>query len=40
MSSAVSRVPAASAEAARQHFSALLAYETDCWDVNHAISNM
>ena len=39
MSSAVSRIPAASAEATCQHFSALLAHETDCWDVNHAISN-
>lgn len=39
MSSAVSRVPAASSEDAILHFSRLLAFETDCWDVHHAISN-
>lgn len=39
MSSAVSRVPAASASAALAHFEALLAFETDCWDVHHALSN-
>jgi rhodanese-related sulfurtransferase len=39
MSSAVSRIPVAAAKAAQQHFSALLAHETDCWDVNHSISN-
>ena len=39
MSSAVSRTPAASASAALAHFENLLAHETDCWDVNHAISN-
>lgn len=39
MSSAVSRVPAADAQAARKHFAALLEFETDCWDVNHAIEN-
>ncbi|PXF30679.1 rhodanese [Pokkaliibacter plantistimulans] len=39
MSSAVSRPAAASSAAAEAHFSALLAFETDCWDVNHAISN-
>ena len=39
MSSAVSRVPAASSEEALRHFEALLQFETDCWDVHHAISN-
>lgn len=39
MSSAVSRVPAASSELALAHFSELLQFETDCWDVHHAVSN-
>ncbi len=39
MSSAVSRIPAASSKVALDHFENLLANETDCWDVNHAISN-
>lgn len=39
MSSAVSRIPAASSQRALDHFSALLEFETDCWDVHHAISN-
>lgn len=39
MSSAVSRIPAASSPRALDHFSALLEFETDCWDVHHAISN-
>lgn len=39
MSSAVSRVSAASSERALRHFSALLEFETDCWDVHHALSN-
>lgn len=30
--------PAASGDAAR-HFADLLAFETDCWDVNHAITS-
>jgi len=30
--------PAPPGEAAR-HFAALLAYETDCWDVHHALAN-
>lgn len=37
--SMVSEVPAASAEAALRHFEARLTFETDCWDVNHAITN-
>lgn len=39
MSSAVSRPSAASSEEALAHFESLLKFETDCWDVHHAISN-
>lgn len=39
MSSMVSRPQAASAAQAVDHFSALLSFETDCWDVHHALSN-
>ncbi len=39
MSSAVSRPAAAPSNVALQHFEALLEFETDCWDVHHAISN-
>lgn len=39
MTSAVSRIPAAPSAAALSHFENLLENETDCWDVNHAISN-
>lgn len=39
MSSAVSRVEAAKSEEALAHFESLLKYETDCWDVHHAIEN-
>ncbi len=39
MSSAVTRPAPASADAARQHFAALLQFETDCWDVHHAMTN-
>ena len=39
MSSAVSRIPASSSKVALAHFENLLANETDCWDVNHAVSN-
>ena len=39
MSSAVSRVPAAASAAALEHFSRLLEFETDCWDVHHAMTN-
>ena len=34
----VTAVPAAAPEQAQQHFEALLAYETDCWDVHDAAS--
>ncbi|OUS29820.1 rhodanese ['Osedax' symbiont bacterium Rs2_46_30_T18] len=40
MASSVFRVSAASSEQALQHFQTLLQYETDCWDVHHAISNL
>lgn len=39
MSSAVSRIPAAQSQDALAHFERLLAFETDCWDVHHAIIN-
>lgn len=39
MSSMVSRPSAAGSEQAITHFSSLLQFETDCWDVHHAISN-
>lgn len=39
MSSAVSRPSAASCVAALAHYESLLQFETDCWDVHHAISN-
>jgi rhodanese-related sulfurtransferase len=39
MPTAVARPPAANCQAALQHFQSLLEFETDCWDVNHAITN-
>lgn len=39
MSSAVSRPPAATCQRAIAHFSQQLEFETDCWDVHHAITN-
>lgn len=39
MSSMVSRPAAAASASAVEHFQALLQFETDCWDVQHAISN-
>jgi rhodanese-related sulfurtransferase len=39
MSSAVSRPPAADSAKALKHFQSLLEFETDCWDVHHAIAN-
>ncbi len=38
-SSAVSRPAAADSADALTHFEGLLQFETDCWDVYHAISN-
>ena len=39
MSSSVSRPPAADSSRALAHFESLLEFETDCWDVHHAIIN-
>ncbi|MEF1290778.1 rhodanese-like domain-containing protein [Vibrio sp. M260118] len=39
MTSAVSRVPAAESQQAVEHFEKLLRFETDCWDVHHALTN-
>ena len=39
MSSTVSRPPAADSARALEHFERLLEFETDCWDVHHAITN-
>lgn len=39
MSSAVSRVTTAGSEEALKHFEQLLKFETDCWDVHHALTN-
>jgi rhodanese-related sulfurtransferase len=37
--SAVSRPKAANSKEALAHFSQLMQFETDCWDVHHAINN-
>ncbi|MDE1464863.1 rhodanese-like domain-containing protein [Spartinivicinus poritis] len=37
--SSVSRLPAAPSDQTLAHFQNLLRYETDCWDVHHAITN-
>ena len=37
MTTAVTAVPAAASQAARQHFAAQFAYETDCWDVHEGL---
>ncbi len=39
MSSSVSRPPAADSKRALKHFENMLEFETDCWDVHHAIIN-
>lgn len=39
MPSIVARPSAANSEEALSHFEALLQFETDCWDVQYAISN-
>ena len=39
MSSSVSRPAAADSARALAHFESLLEFETDCWDVHHAITN-
>jgi rhodanese-related sulfurtransferase len=38
MSSSVTKVPAAPADIAREHFAAEFTFETDCWDVHDALS--
>ncbi|HEY0819807.1 MAG TPA: rhodanese-like domain-containing protein [Rhizobacter sp.] len=38
MPSSVSQTPAAAAHRAVEHFQSALEFETDCWDVHHAIS--
>ena len=37
--SAVNRTPAATPAEAAAHFDSLLRFETDCWDVHHAIEH-
>lgn len=37
--SSVSRPPAANSSRALKHFESLLEFETDCWDVHHALTN-
>ena len=39
MSSAVSRPPAANSDSALAYFQSIMGFETDCWDVHHAISH-
>jgi hypothetical protein len=39
MSSLVTRPPAANSARALVHYKNLLEFETDCWDVHHAITN-
>ena len=38
MKTAVSAIPAAASDLARQHFAAEFTFETDCWDVHDALS--
>lgn len=38
MPSAVTAIPAAASDAARAHFAAGFAFETDCWDVHEALA--
>lgn len=38
MPTAVTAIPAAPSELARNHFAAEFSFETDCWDVNDALS--
>ena len=38
MTTTVSQVKAANSTDALAHFEALLTFETDCWDVHHAIT--
>ncbi len=38
MKTAVSAIPAAASDLARQHFAQEFTFETDCWDVHDALS--
>lgn len=38
MPSAVTAIPAAPSEQAREHFAASFTFETDCWDVHDALA--
>jgi rhodanese-related sulfurtransferase len=38
MPTAVTEIPAAPSELAREHFAAEFAFETDCWDVHDSLS--
>jgi rhodanese-related sulfurtransferase len=38
MTSAVTAIPAARSDVARNHFAAAFTFETDCWDVHDALS--
>lgn len=39
MTNAVTAIPAAAPEAARLHFEAEFAFETDCWDTHEALAS-
>ena len=39
MTSAVSQITAAPSQQALAYFESLLTFETDCWDVHHALTN-
>ena len=38
MTTAVSAIPAAPSDLAREHFAAEFSFETDCWDVHDSLS--
>jgi rhodanese-related sulfurtransferase len=38
MTSAVTRIPAAPSDIAREHFASEFTFETDCWDIHDALS--
>ena len=39
MKSAVTKIPPAPSDLAREHFAAEFSFETDCWDVHDAMKN-
>lgn len=39
MTSAVTKIPPAPSNLAREHFAAEFSFETDCWDVHDAMNN-